>query len=121
VAFEVHRNFFETREQVRDDIRSDGYWPTTLASKPAPALPLHWHDSEVHGYVIEGRTWVLDDDTGEGVEIGPGDKLVLPRGALHAEGETTETMIYIVALPEPRPFDDFLRMRKPEEPPASAR
>jgi quercetin dioxygenase-like cupin family protein len=117
VAFQVHRHFFETREQVLDDIRADGYWPTTLVSKPSPALDLHWHDSEVHGYVIDGRTWVLDGDTGARVDIAPGDKLVLPRGALHAEGETTETMIYIVALPEPRPFEEFLRMRSPEDAP----
>ena len=119
MAFEVHRRFFETREEVLDDVRADGFWPTTLVLKPSPALDLHWHDSEVHGYVIEGRTWVLDGDTGERVPIQTGDKLVFPYGALHAEGETTEPMIYIVALPEPRPFDDFLRMHPPGEAPAS--
>jgi len=115
MAFQVYRHFFDDREQVLDDIRSDDYWPTTLVTKPSPALELHWHDSEVHGYVIEGRTWVLDGDSGERVEIAAGDKLVFPEAALHAEGETSETMIYIVALPEPRPFDDFLRMHAPDE------
>ena len=117
VAFQVYRHYFDSLEEVLDDIRSDGYWPTTLVSKPSPAVDLHWHDSEVHGYVMQGKTWVLDGDTGERVDFGKGDKLVLPHGALHAEGETTETMVYVVALPEPRPFDEFLRMRSPQEQP----
>jgi len=115
MGIEVYRNFFDDREQVLEDIKADGFWPTTLVSKPSPALDVHWHDSEIHGYVIEGRTWVLDGETGERVDIGAGDKLIIPLGTLHAEGETTETMIYIVALPEPRPFDEFLRMRSPDE------
>lgn len=119
MAFEVHRNFFKTLEEVLDDIRADGYWPTTFVSKPSPALDLHWHDSEVHGYVIEGSTWILDGDTGERVDIRTGDKLVIPYAALHAEGETTETMIYIIALPEPRAFDDFLRLQSPADHPAA--
>ena len=118
MAFQVYPRFFDSLDQVLDDIRSDGYWPTTFVSKSSPELDLHWHDSEVHGYVMEGRTYVLDGDSGERVEIGPGDKLVLPRGALHAEGETTGTMVYIVALPEPRPFDEFLRMHSPDELPS---
>ncbi len=39
-------------------------------------------------------------------------------GALHAEGETKTPMVYIVALPEPRPFDQFLRLQPPETAPA---
>lgn len=120
MAFQVYRNFFTTLAEVLDDIRADGYWPTTLVTKPGPALELHWHDSEVHGYVIEGKTWVLDGDSGKRVDIQTGDKLVFPYAALHAEGETTETMTYIVALPEPRAFDDFLRMRSPDEHPGAS-
>ena len=114
MAFEVHRNYFATLADVLDDIRKDGMWPTTLVTEPSPALDLHWHDSDVHGYVLEGQTWVLDGDTGEQVPFGVGDKMVLPRGALHAEGETTERMTYVIALPEPRPFNEFLRLHPPE-------
>lgn len=119
MAFEVHRHYFETLEQVLEDIKTDGYWPTTFVSKPSPALDLHWHDSEVHGYVLDGQTWVLDGDSGRRIDIQTGDKLVFPHGALHAEGEVTETMIYMVALPEPRPFSNFLRMHPPETAPGA--
>ena len=30
MAFEVHHNYFKAFEDVLDDIRQDGYWPTTF-------------------------------------------------------------------------------------------
>ncbi len=113
MAIQIQKRFFETREQVLEDIAKDGYWPTTLVTPVSRELPIHWHDSEVHGYVISGTSWVRDGATGEKLVMAPGDKLVIPKGALHAEGETSEPMVYIVALPEPRPFDQFLRLHPP--------
>ena len=115
MGVQVYKQFFSSREQVLDDLKKTGFWPTTFVSQPTPALDVHWHDSEIHGYVIEGRTWVLDGESGERLDVGPGDKLVLPAQVLHAEGETTTNMVYIVALPEARPFEEFLRMRSPDE------
>jgi mannose-6-phosphate isomerase-like protein (cupin superfamily) len=114
VGVERYPGFFETLEEVLDDIKQTGFWPTTLVSPPSPALPIHWHDSDINGYVMSGSTWVRDGESGERIEIHKGDKLVIPKGTLHAEGETTETMTYIVALREPCPFDRFLRMLPPE-------
>jgi hypothetical protein len=38
MAIQIHKHFFETREQVLDDIAKDGYWPTTLVIRVlAPA------------------------------------------------------------------------------------
>ena len=111
----VHRGFFRSRDEVLDDIKANGFWPTTYVSTPSPTVPVHWHDSEVHGYVIEGKAWVLDGETGDRVDLAAGDKLVLPAGTLHAEGESRERVVFIVALPEAVPFDQFLRMHEPEE------
>jgi hypothetical protein len=33
------------------------------------------------------------------IELGPGDKLILPRGAIHAEGEVLERTVWIVGIP----------------------
>ena len=115
MGIEVHRQFFDSKEQVLEDLKKTGFWPTTFVSTTSPELPLHWHDSDINGYVMEGRTYVLDGETGERLEICAGDKLVIAKGTLHAEGETTGRMVYIVALPEARPFDQFLRMRSPDE------
>ena len=116
MRMEVKRGFFETREQVYDDLKKTGFWPTTFVSDAAPTLPVHWHEGEIHGYVIEGTPWVLDGETQERVELRPGDKLILPPGSLHAEGESNETVVYIVALPEPGPLLEALAMHDPEDP-----
>ncbi len=112
MAIQVLKQFFATREQVLDDIKKDGYWPTTLITPVSGELPVHWHDSEVHAYVIDGSTWILDAETGTRLPMQTGDKLIIPVGALHAEGDTSTPMIYIVALPDARPMNEFLRMQK---------
>ena len=112
----VIKNHFEGLPGAMADIAKDGFWPTTLISKPSPPPALHWHDCDVHGYVMEGSTWILDGETGEHLNIGPGDKLVIPAGATHIEGEGEETVIYIVAVPTPRPFGEVFRLRSPDDP-----
>lgn len=117
MAIRIFKRFFDTTAQVLDDIKTTGFWPTTLIAPASPELPLHWHDCEVHTYVIAGSTWTLDGVTGERVAMEPGDKLVIPAGVLHAEGDTPAPVTYIVALPEPRPFGEFLTLLPPETAP----
>ena len=107
---EILKNFFETREEALEDIKKTGFWPTTLASPPTEALPLHWHDCEIHGYVIEGHTSLLVGREGRRVDIGPGDKLVLPPRSIHAEGAATEPVTYIVSLPDTRSLGEAIQL-----------
>ena len=65
MGIQVYRNFFEDMSQVLDDVKKHGFWPTTLVSKASPALDTHWHDSDVHGYVVQGSAWVLDGESGD--------------------------------------------------------
>lgn len=95
---QVVRNAFSDKDEVFDDLKELGYWPTTYVSDRMDELPLHWHDFDNVGYVLEGSTYVLNEKQ-ERVDLGPGDKLILPRGAVHAEGEVAERTVYIVGLP----------------------
>jgi len=94
---QVIRGAFTTKAEVLADIASLDLWPTTYVSERMEELPLHWHEVDNCGYVLEGSSYVLDAD-GNRIELGPGDKLVLPAGAVHAEGEVTERMVYIVGI-----------------------
>jgi hypothetical protein len=96
---QVVHNFFSSKQEVLADISKLDLWPTTYVSERMEELPLHWHDIDNCGYVMEGKSYVLDEQ-GERVPLGPGDKLIIPAGALHAEGEVTERMVYIVGIPE---------------------
>ena len=58
----VEKSYFENRAAVLEDIRDTGYWPTTFVSNQSPELPLHYHDHDIIGYVIEGETYMLAYD-----------------------------------------------------------
>ncbi len=117
---QVIRGAFSTLAEVLDDVTSLGFWPTTYVSERMQELPLHWHDFDDVGYVLEGRTYLLNERS-ERIEIGPGDKLVLPRGAIHAEGEVLERTVWIVAIPMPANLlDVFSDLKDPATSPGRA-
>ncbi|MDE0759745.1 MAG: cupin domain-containing protein, partial [Pseudomonadales bacterium] len=95
MTFKIYKSFFSTREEVLEDLKETGHWPTTYVSEKSPELPLHWHDLDITGYVMSGGTYLLDE---EGIrhDLDPGDKLDIPRGSLHAEGEVLVATTYIV-------------------------
>ena len=53
MALEVMKGFFEKREEVLDDLKASGYWPSTFVSGAGPGIPAHWHDVDVHAYLLE--------------------------------------------------------------------
>ena len=110
----VIHNFFTTKEQVLDDIKEQDLWPKTYVSDRAQELPLHWHDIDNCGYVLAGKSYVLDEQ-GQKVPLGPGDKLIIPAGALHAEGQVSERMVYIVGIPEPANLFEKLTLLDPAD------
>ena len=116
----VIHNCFSTKAEVFDDLKELDFWPTTYVSDRMEELPLHWHDVDNCGYVLEGSSYVLDEN-GERVPLGPGDKLVIPAGAIHAEGEVTERMVYIVGIPVAENLFDKLSLLDPADSPLKAR
>ena len=111
----VDQNYFSDRSEVMADIAKTGYWPTTYISGASPELPLHHHGYDIVGYVIEGATYLLDQD-GQRVDICAGDRLNIPQGAKHAEGECTDKVVYIVTVSEPIPFLEALMPLDPQGP-----
>lgn len=110
---EIHKGFFKDRTEVMEDLKKTGFWPTTYVSQPSPALPIHWHDVDINGYVISGSSSILDGESGETIHIEAGDKLVIPSGTLHAEGKVTESMTYIVATSRAGQLFELLEMKPP--------
>ena len=59
---------------------------------------------------------VLDDVRaagGEHLPVRQGDKVIIPRGTLHAEGAVAERVVCGLAVPEPLSCGAFLAMREP--------
>lgn len=111
----IEKGFFETKEEVMDDIKRSGFWPTTFISDKSPELPIHYHKYDIIGYVMEGSTYLLDEDANK-IPIGPGDRLDIPKGAWHAEGEVTAKVIYIVTLESPVPILEGIFPHEPRGP-----
>jgi uncharacterized cupin superfamily protein len=111
----VEKNYFQDRAAVMEDIRDTGYWPTTFVSNKSPELPVHYHDHDIIGYVISGETYLLDEDEKK-IPIGPGDRLVIPKGSWHAEGEVTDRVVYIVSVREPVPLLEAIMPREARGP-----
>ena len=115
MAIEFYPQFFANRNEVLDDVKSNGTWPTTFVSGPSEGLHLHWHADEVHAYIMEGETDFLDAESGKRTAVKTGDKVVVPARTLHAEGAVKDRVVYILALPDALPPDEFLALRDPEE------
>jgi mannose-6-phosphate isomerase-like protein (cupin superfamily) len=110
---QVIKQAFTTKEEVLADIARLDLWPTTYVSERMDELPLHWHDVDNCGYVLEGSSYVVDED-GTRIALEAGDKLVLPAGAVHAEGEVVEKMVYIVGISRPANLmEALLPLREP--------
>lgn len=115
MAMQVYKQFFTSRNEVMEDLKKTGHWPTTYVSETASELPLHWHNLDVTGYVMSGGTYVLNEN-GERIDLEPGDKLEIPAGSLHAEGDVLETTTYIVGTAEPGQLFEQLQMLDPADP-----
>lgn len=113
---QVIHNFFSSKSEVLADIDRQDLWPTTYVSERMDELPLHWHDTDNCGYVLAGSSYVINED-GEHLSLGPGDKLVIPAGAVHAEGEVTERMVYIVGIPKAENLFEALSLLDPADSP----
>jgi mannose-6-phosphate isomerase-like protein (cupin superfamily) len=115
MSVKYYHQFFSSKNQVMDDIKKNGTWPTTYVSGPAEGPPVHWHADEVHAYIMEGETDFLDQQSGVKTPVGAGDKIVVPARTLHAEGGIKERVVYILALPQPRLPEEFLAQEDPND------
>lgn len=113
---QVIHDFFTTKDEVLDDIKKLDLWPTVYVSDRMDELPLHWHDVDNCGYVMEGRSYILNEN-GERIPLQAGDKLHIPAGALHAEGSVEERIVYIVGIPVAENLFDKLSLLDPADSP----
>lgn len=114
---QVVHNFHSSKAEVYDDLKALDLWPTTYVSERMDELPPHWHEVDNVGYVLEGSSYVVNEQ-GDHIPLGPGDKLIIPAGAVHAEGTVTDRMVYIVGISEPENLlDALLPLNSPETSP----
>lgn len=114
MTLSIKKAAFDGLADVLKDMIDRELWPTTYLSGEAPAAELHWHEHDVHVYVMKGQTYFVEGTTGTKHPVMAGDKVVVPAKTLHAEGSVEDEVIYLIGLPTPVPPGDFLAMRDPE-------
>jgi len=113
----VIHGFHKTKAEVLDDIKRLDLWPTVYVSERMEELPPHWHCVDNCGYVMQGSSYVIDEN-GKHIPLQAGDKLEIPAGAIHAEGKVTQRIVYIVGISKPENlFDALLPLESPETSP----
>ncbi|PHR60433.1 MAG: hypothetical protein COA43_06885 [Robiginitomaculum sp.] len=113
MALEYYPQYFKNLEDVLDDVKTNKTWPTTFVSGPSDGLHTHWHSDDIHVYILEGETDILEESTGKRTPVRAGDKIIVPAKTLHAEGSVKDRVVYILALPKPVLPEDFLAMHDP--------
>ena len=110
----IEKGHFDGLTGALMDITSKGLFPTTYATDHSTAADLHWLTEEVLAYMIQGKTYFLDDE-GQKHRVGPGDLITVPARTLHAEGDISEPVVMLIGLKEALPMDRFLLPRDPSE------
>ena len=113
---QVIHDFFSTKEEVLEDIKKLDLWPKVYVSERMEELPPHWHDLDNYGYVMESRSYMINEEN-EKIPLGLGGKLYIPSGAIHAEGKAEEGMFYIAGISEPAYLLERLTLLDPKKNP----
>ena len=113
MALEIRKSNFDGLGGALKDVAELGLWPTTYVPGAAPAADIHWHDYDVHVYVMRGKTYFVDGESGKRHDVVAGDKIIVPARSLHAEGSVQDEVVYLIALPRPVVPDEFLTPREP--------
>jgi quercetin dioxygenase-like cupin family protein len=73
-----------TEDELLEAYRQEGLSPYSWSNGPGDVYPAHAHSYDKVLYVLRGSiTWQLPE-LGQEIETFPGDRIDLPRGALHA-------------------------------------
>ena len=113
MTLHIQKAAFDGLSGALKDMTARSLWPTTYVSGEAPAADIHWHEYDVHVYVMKGRTYFVDGETGTKHPVVAGDKVLVPANTLHAEGAVADEVVYLIGLPNAVPPGEFLAMRDP--------
>ena len=104
-------------EEVETELKGLGLHFTPLDVPPVKN-DVHWHAFSSPFYLVSGELSLTNGETGDIFDAGPGDKISVPEGALHAENSETGYSILLGTTRDPATFEEPVN-RPPETRPAS--
>ena len=101
---EITRGHFEGLPAALDECARLNLYPSILIpSDDYRGGPTHWHDHDVHVFVLEGKAQVYNEK-GELMDIGAGDRILIPERTLHREAPAVQNGNAIILIAFPRPM-----------------
>jgi uncharacterized cupin superfamily protein len=82
------------RSQLEESLIEDGFDPFAWVDEPGKRYELHSHEHDESIWIIRGSMEFKCAD--QAIELGPGDRLMLPRGSLHEAIAGPEGCEYLV-------------------------
>ena len=82
------------RHELEEALLEDGFDPFAWVDEPGKRYELHAHDHDESIWVIRGS--MAFEVGGSSFELGPGDRLMLPRGQQHEASAGSEGCEYLV-------------------------
>jgi Cupin domain len=96
--------YFRTRDDVMQEILTDGWWPMAWIDKPGSSYGDHYHLGAEALYLLDGGLDFTDLAANKTFHLRPGDKLVLPARVQHRVSSRAGAT-YLLSLSVLVPFD----------------
>ena len=105
----VTRPEIDTEDKIEAELRRQGLYFLKL-DVPAVENGSHWHDFSSTFYITEGTLYLSDVASGTIHEAGPGARVSVPEGTLHAERSETGYSILLGVTRDPATFAEPLNL-----------
>jgi quercetin dioxygenase-like cupin family protein len=81
----VEEGAFSSEADAVNEIRADGYWFQVFVNPPPQAIEPHSHEWDARLYVLSGTAKLTDTVGQRTYALGPGAKVIVPKGEQHLE------------------------------------
>ena len=99
----IKRNHFSGIDEALRECADLKLYPSVLIpDDDYRGGPTHWHDHDVHVFVLDGCAQVYDQNDNL-VDISSGDRLLIPERTLHKEAPAVQggNAVILIAFPQP--------------------
>ena len=100
---EIKRDHFNGLQAALQECSQLMLYPSVLIpSKDYQGGPKHWHDHDVHIFLLEGKAQVFDEED-QLITFEAGDKLLVQERTIHREAPSIPdgNAIVLIAFPKP--------------------
>ena len=100
---EISRGHFDGLQAALEECAQSNLYPSILIpEEDFQGNPVHWHDHDVHVFLLDGKAQVFDEEE-QLITFEAGDKLLIPERTVHREAPSIPGggAVVLIAFPKP--------------------